>query len=383
MIFRYLEQTLSDGAPPDVTKTEGPMTDKRLTIALLAALAVLALVLCYFIVQPFFGQVMTAIVLAIAFFPLHVRVAKRIRSPLAAALVSVLIIIAAVLLPVTLITLTAVKELGALVDSMRQLSAQSGGLTAYVTGQIDRLAAWVGQYVSISQVDAKAQLVEKLQSTGGLLVKSAGALMGNVLALILNTVLVLFLMVFLFRDGPRLVGRLARVLPLGANQVDRLCRGVSETVQASMFGMMAVALAQAVLQGTGFWFLGVPGPVLWGTVTVFASLLPVIGAASVWIPAAVWLFLAGSWVKGIVLIAWGVGVVGMADNLLRPYVMSGKVAMHPLILFFALMGGVQAFGMIGLFAGPVIVAVTQTLFELLAEELRGRGILAAKEDAPG
>jgi predicted PurR-regulated permease PerM len=177
--------------------------------------------------------------------------------------------------------------------------------------------------------------------------------------------------------------RLARVPPLGANQVDRLCRGVSETIQASMFGMMAVALAQAVLQGTGFWFLGVPGPVLWGTVTVFASLLPVIGAASVWIPAAVWLFLAGSWVKGIVLIAWGVGVVGMADNLLRPYVMSGKVAMHPLILFFALMGGVQAFGMIGLFAGPVIVAVTQTLFELLAEELRGRGILAAKEDAPG
>jgi predicted PurR-regulated permease PerM len=137
-----------------------------------------------------------------------------------------------------------------------------------------------------------------------------------------------------------------------------------------MYGVLAVGAAQGVLVGLAFWVLGLPSPILWGVVTSLFSMVPLVGSGAVWAPAVLLLVLSGSWGKGLLLLGWGVGVVGMVDNFVRPYVMSGQVKLHPLLLFFALLGGVKAFGLIGIFVGPVILAITMTLISLLREEGR-------------
>ncbi len=114
--------------------------------------------------------------------------------------------------------------------------------------------------------------------------------------------------------------------------------------------------------------LGLPSPLLWGVVTAFFSLVPLVGSAAIWLPAAIILMLSGNWVKGLLLLAWGAGIVAMADNVIRPLVLSETTKSHGLQTFIALMGGLQAFGLIGLFVGPVVLAVTTALFQILREE---------------
>jgi predicted PurR-regulated permease PerM len=119
-----------------------------------------------------------------------------------------------------------------------------------------------------------------------------------------------------------------------------------------------------------FWVLGLPSPVLWGMMTALFSFMPLVGTAIVWFPAAIILILIGHPVKGLILLAWGAGVVGMVDNILRPLVISEHMHFHPLYVFFALLGGVQAFGVTGLFVGPAVLALTTSLFSLVREETR-------------
>jgi predicted PurR-regulated permease PerM len=275
--------------------------------------------------------------------------------------------------------LTALIQLRGLVDAIGRRTAEGGGIAAYATTQADRVIAWAGHYIDLSRFDLQDQLLGRLQSWSGALMGAAGGLLGDLTALLVNGLLVLILMFFVFRDGRAIRDYLARILPLRAHQLERLSDGVGDTIQASMFGILAVALAQAALLGIGFWFLGIEGSVFWAAATIFASLLPIVGAAVIWLPAAVWLLATGSWIKALILVAWGVGAISMIDNILRPYVMSGRVELHPLLLAFAILGGMQAFGMIGLFAGPVILAVTRTLFELLGEEFSALGLSTGQQ----
>jgi predicted PurR-regulated permease PerM len=117
----------------------------------------------------------------------------------------------------------------------------------------------------------------------------------------------------------------------------------------------------------GFWVLGLPSPLLWGLVTALFSLVPIIGSAAVWGPAVIILAIGGHWWKALILLIWGAVVVGQIDTLIRPYVISGRVKLHTLLIFFALLGGVEAFGVMGLFIGPVVLSVTLVILEMLRE----------------
>jgi predicted PurR-regulated permease PerM len=137
-----------------------------------------------------------------------------------------------------------------------------------------------------------------------------------------------------------------------------------------VYGGLVVAAVQGALTGLALWVFGVPSPVLWGVVASFFALLPLVGTAVVWVPASIYLIATGSWIKGLILAAWGAFVVGTIDNVLRPYLISGRVQMHTLLIFFAVFGGVKVFGFLGLFIGPVVLAVTITLLSMLRDESR-------------
>jgi predicted PurR-regulated permease PerM len=342
---------------------------QRLTIWFLSVLTAVALALCVWIGEPFLRPILVAFLMAVVFHPVHARIEARLRRPSLAAGLSLLVVMALIAAPSVLLGTSLAQELVHLRDVVRGSGTGMDDVFAW----IDRGVAWAGRYIDVSGFDARAEISERLGSFSGSLVSGAGRVLGNIGSFLMNLTIALFTLFFLLRDGGRAKNLLIRAMPLETSRSEALLNGIGETVTASMFGTVAVAAAQGFLTGLMFAFLGLPAPVLWGAVATFTSLIPVVGAGAVWIPGALVLGLSGSWVKAAILAGWGAGVVGMVDNFLRPYLLAGRVQMHPLVLFFALLGGVQAFGLLGLFAGPVIVAVTRTLILMLREELeRGR-----------
>jgi len=162
--------------------------------------------------------------------------------------------------------------------------------------------------------------------------------------------------------------RAVDILPLRLGQARRLFSLVRETLHAIVYGTLAMAAIQGTLTGLAFWFLGLASPAVWGLLATVLAVLPIVGTTCVWFPAAGMLVMSGHWIKGLILIVWGVAVVHPVDNILRPYLIGGRVKLSTLYVFFAVIGGLKAFGALGLFIGPLILAVTVALFCFLREE---------------
>ena len=182
----------------------------------------------------------------------------------------------------------------------------------------------------------------------------------------LITMLIVF---FFFRDGKVWLNTLVEATPLTPVQSHRLLSNISDTIVANVYGILSVGLAQGTLTGIAITIVGIPSPLLLGLGAAFASIIPVVGAAIVWVPCGLYLIFTGALWKGVFVLLWGVLVISAADNIIRPWVVSGKVELHPLILLFFILGGVEAFGFIGLFIGPVVASVLAVLYTMFREEL--------------
>lgn len=352
---------------------------KRVTIIFLVALSAVILWFCYLIARPFLKPVFFAVVLAIVFRPLHTRLRKLIRNQNAAALFSTLCALLTITIPAFLLGAALRNELSSVYQSLTAGNAQDGGFIANLLQLAERARLWLGRYVDLSQFDLRAQLIVRLQQLSAFLLSHLAGVAGGVTSFVVAAVTTFLTLFYLFRDGRALWRRLAVLVPLSPAQFEKLTTGASRTITASMYGVLAVALAQGLLLGLAFWVLGLPSPVLWGVTAALFSLIPFVGTGLVWFPAAIILILTGHPVKGLILLGWGAGVVGMADNFIRPLVISDQIRLHPLYVFFALLGGVQAFGLSGLFIGPVAFALAQALFDLIREETRGQTDNAEEE----
>ena len=208
-----------------------------------------------------------------------------------------------------------------------------------------------------------------------------GGLLKGAASFLFALVITLAVLFFLLRDAASFQGAARRVLPFGAEQNARLMAMASELVSASVTASIAIAALQGVIGGVTFALLGVDGAVLWGATMFLLSFLPLVGATLVWLPAAVWLALSGSLVKGIVLAAVGVLVLGNVDNVVRPLLLSGKAQMNTLVLIISLMGGVSAFGFIGIVLGPLVAALVTALVESYQAEPAVAAVEAAAPPA--
>jgi predicted PurR-regulated permease PerM len=346
------------------------MTKRRIANIFLLSLTAIALYFCYVIAQPFLMPIFLAFVLAIAFHPVHAFINKSIRKHNFAALVSTLLVILVIVVPAILIGIAITRELAELYQNLGERSAEEGGWTPYLLHIAEKPIGWLGRYVDLSTFDLRTAVLNRIQEASAYLVSFAAGAVGNITSLVVNSVIAFFTLFFLFREGRHLRRRASAILPLNEVQVEKLFTGISSTITASLYGTLAVAFAQGFLTSLAFWGLGLPSPILWGIVTMIFSLIPMVGSGLVWLPASIFLLASGQIGKGIFLLAFGAGVISMVDNFLRPYVMSGQVKLPTLLLFFALLGGVQQFGIIGIFVGPIVLAVTMTLFSILREEGR-------------
>ena len=333
----------------------------------LLALAAISLYFCYLIASPFRGPILLAMMIAIVFHPVHVRIQQHIQRRNAAALISTILVVVVVIIPATGLGVAVLKEVRGLYDLLNQKSAEQGGWNPYVTHFVDRFLGWVGNYVDVSTLDLRGALLRRLDQISQFLISWGAQAVSDIVSFFTASVVAFFTVFFLFRDGRSVALRAADALPLKAGQVERLFTGASESIVANVYGCLAVGATQGTLLSLGFWALGVPSPVVWGLVTGLCSLIPVVGSAAVWGPAAVIFFITGHPWKGVILLGWG-AAVAQTEHVIRPYVISGRAKTHPLLVFFGLLGGVKAFGVLGLFIGPVVVSLTLVVFEMLREE---------------
>ncbi|MEN3333712.1 MAG: hypothetical protein V7641_3077 [Blastocatellia bacterium] len=346
------------------------MGKKRVTIIFLVALTLFALYLCYKLFQPFLSPLLSALVISIVFFPVHARIQAIVRRPSLAALLSTILVTLIIILPAIMVLAAVTKEITGLIGLIDQTSTESGGYGTYFGQLADKAMSWAGQYVDLSQVNLRETLRSRLEGLSRFLLSELTIIVGSLTSFAFDAVITIFTLFFLFREGRSLMRRLAAIMPLTPEQVDKLFTGIENTIIGTVYGGLVVAAVQGTLIGLALWIFHIPSPVLWGVTAAFFALLPVVGTAAVWVPAAIYLLATGHWVQAVLLVIWGALIVGSIDNVLRPYLISGRVEMHTLLIFFSVLGGVSVFGFLGLFVGPVIVAVTATLLAMLREEAR-------------
>jgi predicted PurR-regulated permease PerM len=340
----------------------------------LVAATVVALYLCWTMLQPFIEVLLWAVVLVIVFMPVHRRVRARVGSPGWSAMISCLLVVVVILVPLTLVTLAIVRELTHIAQSLQSQPGGEGAAQAGVAGLLDpnspyvgKVLGWMGQYVDLEQFDSQQFIAERLKSLGGAIAGRTLGFVGGAVGFVVQIFFVIFTMYYFFRDGERLREAVYSILPLDDRRAHEIIDRTQEVISASVYGVLVIALIQGTLGGIAFWALGLPSPLLWGVVMVFLSMIPMAGAFVVWVPAALYLGVTGHWGKAIILTVWGALVIGSVDNFLRPKLVGEKTRLHELLIFFSVLGGLQVFGVIGLVLGPVVVAITIALLDVLRQ----------------
>lgn len=328
-------------------------------LALLIATGV-ALYLCWLMLQPFVNVLAWAAVLVIVFYPIHRRLVARTNRPATSALLSSLLVIFTILIPLTLITLALVNELSNAINAMQ------GKDVAMLDPQtpLGRAIGWLGNYINMEELRSGEFLRERLQSMGGTIAQRALGFFGGLVGIFVQIFFVIFTMYYLFRDGERFVRALPDTLPLKRAQSEKIFARTRDVIGASLYGVLVIAVIQGALGGLMFWILGLPSAIVWAVVMTFLSMIPMAGSFLVWVPAAIYLGLTGHWTKALILVAWGSLVIGIIDNFLRPKLVGERTKLHELFIFFAVLGGLQVFGVVGIVLGPVVLAITLALLDV-------------------
>jgi predicted PurR-regulated permease PerM len=228
---------------------------------------------------------------------------------------------------------------------------------AHTTGPF---VAWLGEHIDIPQL--RTRITGQLGSLGSQLASRSVGVVSDVVGVVVQSLFVVFVMYYLFRDGKLINDALAGAIPLRNRQTYEVLSRIREVVGASVNGVLVIATVQGTLGGLAFAALGLPSATLWGVVMIFLSLIPIAGAFLVWIPAVVYLAVTGSWIKATLLLVAGLAI-SLVDNFMRPRLVGKRARLHELFIFFAVLGGLHVFGLIGIVLGPVALATALSLFE--------------------
>jgi predicted PurR-regulated permease PerM len=331
------------------------------------------------VLWPLTGAVLWALFLAIVFWPMHQHTGKLVkRRPSLAATITLLSIILIVIVPLALVSASVVEQASLVYQKVRSGEMQPA---QYLQRMMEALPSWAQ---GILQRFGLQDLPAVLQRAGEVLSRSSQAITSGLVGLgqitldfVVSFFIMLYVLFFLLRDGSALSHRIARAVPLQPEQTRKLLGQFVTVVRATVKGNVVVALIQGALGAAAFWVLDIPGPMLWGALMALLSLLPAVGAALVWGPVALYLLFTGQLLAGIGLTLWGVMVIGLVDNLLRPMLVGRDTRMPDYLILVATVGGISLFGLNGFVIGPVIAAMFLVSWNLLTE------VRHQTPDAPG
>lgn len=331
-------------------------------------LLVLVSVLFGWILKPFFGAILWAAVISIVFYPLQRRWAplfgeRRNLLALSVLLLCTLIVI----LPLLLIILSLAQEGSALYAKLHSGEIDLNGYVEKVKESFPPLQNLLNRF-GIEFANVKQQLTNATVEASRYMATQALSVGQNTAQFLVSLALMLYLTFFFLRDGENLLQLLIRALPLGDSRERQLLNKIADVATATVKGNLIVAIVQGALGGLIFWVLDVPNALLWGVVMALVSLLPAVGSALIWVPVAIYFLATGAIWQGVVLIAFGAGVIGLVDNLLRPILVGRTTRMPDYLVLLSTLGGIAIFGLNGFVLGPLVAALFLAFWDIFMED---------------
>jgi predicted PurR-regulated permease PerM len=335
------------------------------------ALLVLLAYLVWRIVSPLWQPLLWAVLLGALLAPLNLRLARRLGDrPRLASSVTTLLAVLLFLVPVAVIAGAVAAQAAQLLGHLNAGVPTMSNVVSMDLGHVPWLQqplAWLGEHTGITIEQVQGWVVAASKYVLQFLAASGGHVVLGALGTLASFLLMLFVLFFVLRDGPALAVKFVRMLPIEERRRSRLWQHLADVTRAVFMGIGLTALVQGALVGVGFWIAGLPSPLVFGVVAALFALVPLVGTTIVWAPGAIFLALHGDYGHSIFLALWGVIVVGMVDNFLRPLLISGRAEVPTLAVFVGVMGGLSAFGFIGLFLGPIVLGLLVALFRYESE----------------
>jgi predicted PurR-regulated permease PerM len=320
--------------------------------------------LAFRVIQPFLAPLAWATILALTLSPLRRRWTVRLgaaRAALAMTLGTAVVIVG----PLALFGSMLARDIPKAVDFLQSLPQSATPERIKVVWDMVR-----DRSPMALPPDPTTLITTAAQNAVAFLAPRLGGVLADLAATLGSLFVMLFVLFFLLRDADRMAEIVRTLLPFPEEESDRLIMEAHDLVIASVGVGLTVSAVQGIIGGVAFWALGAGAPVAWGVGVAVFSLIPAVGATIVWVPVAVWWLLSGEIWRGVALVIIGAGVIGLVDNILRPALLSGRTSVSGLIVFIGLLGGVAAFGFVGLVVGPIVLVIARTLIRALTRRVR-------------
>jgi predicted PurR-regulated permease PerM len=324
----------------------------------------------YLTLAPYLTPILWAIIIGAVSYPIYDRLLRGLggRKSLASLLMLVLVILG-VAIPIAIVGASLANEAISAYRSLEKALEGRHFSSPYDFPPLASVLNFVGRYVEIPTFDFRKAILDNIRNFSMVMVSGSSQIVLNFSSFLMNLGLVLFTLFFVFKDGKLVLGRLENLLPMPPASRKKVIGQLNQTLKATIYGGLLTAIVQGTLGGIGFAIAGLPSVVLWGVIMAFFSLIPVLGAGIVWVPAVLVLLAQQHWGAAIFLGLWGSVVISLSDNFVRPYFVGGQADISPVVLMFAILGGLQAFGMVGIVLGPLIFSLILAVVSLYEAEI--------------
>lgn len=331
----------------------------------------LLLYLCWLMLAPFVSILLWSAILVFIFNPLYKRLIKRTGNHTLSAILTILVSLFIFIIPLFIITASAISELsgfsGLSADEIKMI------LTDFKNSRLSFVYDYLNRFINIDNFLKPEDIKSVISKLSDIIFSASMSFIEGAFGMVVSMVISVFVMFYLYRDGDKIVKDIPEILPLDNSQAKLLFSETSDLINATIRGTLFIALIQGVLTGIIFWILGVQGFILLGMLAMIFSMIPSGGTAFITVPVIIVFVISGDYTKAGILAAYAALVIGMIDNFLLPKLIKQKVKMNELFIFFSVLGGLQLFGILGLFLGPIVLAMALGLFKVF------RGVKIDKE----
>lgn len=312
------------------------------------------ILLSIYIIKSYIITIVGAVLLSYIFYPIYKGMQSKLKSKKLSSLLTTLLVVLIIIIPIFFAANALISESVQFFHNTKDLD---------LSNIEQKTAEYLGGDVKIS-----GYISDNLNKISLGIARSTSEFVVDLPKKIISLFVMLFLMYFLFMEGKSIVDKLRQHIPLKAKQKEELAKRFSNVIYASIYGMIVTAFVQGAVGALGFWIFGVNSPILWGLVTVIVAILPFVGAALVWLPAAIFKLAVGETFNGLGLLFYGMFIISTIDNLIRPGIIGSRAKIHPAVVLLGVLGGIEIFGFLGIIIGPLILSIMTIFLDLYLVE---------------
>jgi predicted PurR-regulated permease PerM len=327
----------------------------------------------YRIMSPFFSAIAWAVVVTIIFYPAYAFISRYIKLQALASFFTVAIILIVIVGPFAYLTSVLVSEVQLI--GAKITANQFGEVQAFMA----RLESYpfvqkMISYTGIGELASEQAMAGNVKNIGKTLIETFSVHIPDILSVVGNFIFMIFTTYFLLKDGPGFLSKAREYMPFSEAQKERLATQIKDMIVSTVYGGVLIAIIQGTLGGFAYYFLGISSPVMWGVAMSVMSFVPLLGTFIIWGPTSFYLVMQGDFIHGLELFLFGILVISMVDNILKPIIIGSRTKMPTIVILFSVLGGIKLFGVIGLITGPLVTAVFLSVFQIVSR-------IEAQEDA--